>query len=365
MSIARHILAVAALALAPSLARAQGGAMLQGVADVELWKTDAGSRLLARNDGRAAWLGRVHLWGAWEPVLGLTFYALGEVEGGPAEGHSEVAVDQAGVRWTRSSAFVADAGIINSPVGAFAARRLSTRNPLIGSPDGYPVTYPLGLQLSGAGRVLDWRVAVVSLPVTHESYMPAPGAAARPAAGVGITPTTGLRIGASWTAGPYLNGDLTSALLAGEDWASYGQQVAAIDVQASRGYLEVWAEAGRSSYELPTVARPLRGVAGYAETRYTFSPRWYVAARAERNDYPYVEAVDDAWEVTSADVRNVEAGFGFRPSSHQLLKVTWRRDQWHVAPELRAYLPAGHAIAVQFSQAFDVLAIADRMTQPR
>ena len=350
---------LAATVLVPTLTQAQG-ALLQGIADVELWKTDARSALLARNEGKAAMLGRVHLWGAWEPVAGLTFHALGEAEGGPAEEHTELEVDQAGVRWTRSRTLVADAGILTSPVGTFGARRMSTRNPLIGAPDGYPVTYPLGAQLSGVVRMLDWRAAVVSLPVTNDEYTPAPSAAARPAAGVGITPTTGVRIGASWTAGPYLNRDIPSSLLAGRDWKRYGQRIAAVDVQASRGYLEVWAEAGRSAYEVPGRARAMRGVAGYVESRYTFTPRWYVAARAERNDYPYIAIEDGAWEASSSDVRNVEAGVGFRPSSHQLVKATWRRDQWRVAPALRAYLPDGHAIAVQFSQAFDVLTIVDR-----
>lgn len=361
MTASRRLLAVAALASMPAMAHAQGGVLLQGVADVELWKTDAGSALLARNEGRAAMLGRLHLWGAWEPVAGLALYAMGEVEGGPAEGHTELELDQAGVRWTRSRALVADAGILTSPVGTFGNRRLSNRNPLIGAPDGYPVTYPLGAQLSGAVRMVDWRAAVVSLPVTRDGYTPAPSAAARPAAGIGITPTTGVRLGASWTAGPYLNCDIPTAMLAGQEWKRYGQTVASLDLQASRGYVELWAEAGRSAYEVPGLARPVRGVAGYVETRYTFTPRWYVAARAERNDYPYIELEDGAWEATTTDVRNLEAGIGFRPSSHQLVKATWRRDHWRVSPALREFLPDGHAIAVQFSQSFDVLGLADQL----
>ena len=360
-SLAGAGLLIAAIAFMPSVAHAQGGVLLQGVADVELWKTDAGSALLARNDGRAAFLGRVHLWGAWEPVAGLALYAMAEAEGGPAEEHAELEVDQAGVRWTRSRALVADAGILTSPVGTFGNRRLSNRNPLVGAPDGYPVTYPLGLLLSGNARMVDWRAAVVSLPVTSEDYTPEPDAAPRPALGVGFTPATGLRFGASWTAGPYLNCDVPSALLAGRDWKGYGQRVAAIDLQASRGYVELWAEAGRSAYEVPGRARPVRGVAGYVETRYTFTPRWYAAARAERNDYPYIQLRDGAWLATATDMRNLEAGVGFRPSSHQLLKLTWRRDHWRVAPEMRDILPDGYAVAVQFSQTFDVLGIAEQV----
>ncbi len=44
-------------------------------------------------------------------------------------------------------------------VGTFAARRFSTRNPLIGEPDGYPIEYPVGVELSGSGARFDYRVA--------------------------------------------------------------------------------------------------------------------------------------------------------------------------------------------------------------
>ena len=143
------LLSAATLAAAPAIARAQGP-MLQGVADVELWKTDDGSRLLARNEGRAATLARVNLWAAWETSGGLTLYLLGEAEGGPAEEEAELEIEQAGVRWAPSRRLVIDAGMLTSPVGAFAGRRMSNRNPLIGAPDGYPVTYPYGAQRTPA-----------------------------------------------------------------------------------------------------------------------------------------------------------------------------------------------------------------------
>ena len=346
----------------PRAANAQASILLQGVADLELWKTDAKSVLLSRASGDVAPLGRVHLWSAVELPGSLTLYAMGEGIAGRAAGGSEVELEQAGVRWARTRRAIFDAGIITSPVGAFAGRRLSNRNPLVGAPDAYPVTYPLGAQLSGAMGIVDYRAAVVSLPVTHEGYTPEPGKRARPALGLGITPVVGLRVGASWTAGSYLaKSTIAPSLDAGHTWSDYDQRIAAVDLAASRGYLELWAEAARASYDVPLRAHPVQGTAAYVEARWTFTPRLYAAARAERNDYPFIEPDDrGGWTATTTDLRDAEAGIGFRPAASQLVKLTVRRDSWHVAPALREFLPNGYAVALQFSQSFDVMELLDR-----
>jgi len=350
---------VTSLALGAHTAHAQAGLLLQGVADLELWKTDSRSVLLSRAAGDVAPLARAHLWTAVELPGSLTLYAMGEGIGGRAAGETEFELEQAGARWARSRAFVLDAGMITSPVGAFAGRRLSSRNPLVGSPDAYPVSYPLGAQAAGAVGIVDWRAAVVSLPVTHDGYSPEPSTRARPALGLGLTPVVGVHVGASWTAGSYLAND--RPMLAGRAWHDYEQRLLAFDFTASRGYLELWAEAAHSAYEVPGYADAVKGMAAYVEARWTFTPRLYAAARAERNDYPFIEQpTDSTYTATTTDLRNVEAGFGFRPAASQLVKLTWRRDNWHVAPAVRPYLPDGYAVAVQFSQSFDVMDLVDR-----
>jgi hypothetical protein len=198
---ARRLLATALLGAtivgAPRIATSQGAILVQGVADAEVWNTDTGSILLTRNQGRVGALGRVNLWGAAELGHGVVLYAAGTAETGRArhEEGTEWYTDLAGIRYTRSEAFVVDAGKLTQPLGAFASRRYSVRNPLIGVPDGYPVQYPLGVQLSGARGRVDYRAAVVSLPIFHEGYTPEPSSAAHPAVGMGYTPTTGVRVG--------------------------------------------------------------------------------------------------------------------------------------------------------------------------
>src|SRR3954467_10514199 len=72
------------LVAAPVRAHAQGSLLLQGIADGEFWSTNARSNLLTRNDGQPAGLGRLQLWGAFEPWRGLVAYAQGTVEAGSA-----------------------------------------------------------------------------------------------------------------------------------------------------------------------------------------------------------------------------------------------------------------------------------------
>jgi hypothetical protein len=265
----------------------------------------------------------------------------------------------AGVRFTWSEALVVDAGKMAHPVGAFAARRYSSRNPMIGVPDGYPVQYPYGVQLSGARGRVDYRAAVVSLPVSHEGYLPEPGSAARPAIGAGYTPTTGVRLGASATWGPYLNDELPATLLGGRSWRANAQRIGALDAQVSRGYLELRGELAAARYDVPgdasAAARTVHGLTYYAEGRYTLTPRLFVAARAERNDYAFVApASATAWIATPTDMHDAELGAGWRLDRRTLLKASVRADRWDVPAELRSTLGNGAAVALQLSRTFDV-----------
>lgn len=362
MPFVRRALALTAIVALPMELGAQGGALLQGIADAEFWSTDSNSNLLTRNHGQPGTLVRLQLWGAFEPWSGLVLYALGEGAFGSAEnnvGRVAGSLDQLGVRYTRSAAFVLDIGKMTHPLGTFAARRFSTRNPLIGEPDGYPDEYPVGVQLSGAGSHFDYRVAAVSLPVYHEGYVPDPSAALRPALGAGFTPFTGLRVGGSATWGPYLNSSLPASLLAGKSWQDFQQRVWALDLAYSHDYLEVHAEFASGSYDVPGAADAVAGETWYVEAKYALGPRVFLAARAERNNYPFIRAAGaTSWTTRVTDFDDGEVGLGYRVSASLLAKVSYRADHWYITPAERAFLgPGGHALAVQISQSFDVLAL--------
>jgi hypothetical protein len=212
--------------------------VLNGIADGEAWATDSASRLLSRNGGEFATLGSFYLLAGVAPHSKVQVLFMGDIEGGDATDEAdqwEIDYQQLILRLIPSPLVVIDVGKFANPVGAFANRRLSPTNPLIGAPDGYAVTYPWGVQVSGTTSHFDYRAAAVNLPVTHEGYTPDPGTAFRPALGGGYTPIPEFRLGGSVTWGPYLNSELGAAIPAGVDWKSYGETIVAFDTRFSRG----------------------------------------------------------------------------------------------------------------------------------
>ena len=360
----RLLVIVAALLAASSApVEAQGGFLLQGVGDVELWKTDSASLLLARGGGRPSLLGRLDVWAAYEPIRNLILFAEAYGEAGSARGQpgNEIEAKQYGVRYSPSDAFVIEAGGIPQIVGEFSSRALSTRNPLIGSPDGYSLSYPRGARVDGSIGMFDYRVGVLSLPLFRAGYTPDPGLAMRPAIGVGVTPVVGLRVGVSAMSGAYLNPTLTPTQLHSQDWTSYKQRLLVVDAQFSRGYFEGHAEAARSGYDVPGRATPIDGLETYVDGKYTFTPRFFMAARYERNDYPFISPVSPTFWVANGVIFNdVEVGGGYRFGASSLLKASFRKDRW--TPNISPQAPHdnGYAVAVQWSQAFDVVELLTR-----
>jgi len=357
------IVAATLLAVSGRHATAQYGLLVQGIFDAEGWSSNATSNLLTRNGGKAAGLARLQAWGAIEPLPSVVLYALGEVEAGSASPtpSARPQTEQFGVRYGRSEHFVLDAGRITPVIGTFASRHFSTRNPLIGVPDGYTLDYPYGVKLSGEMTHADYRVALVSLPTTHINYQPTPTGRLRPAVGFGVTPIIGLRIGGSFTVGPYLNSGLASTLPTSKPWNDYNQRVAAVDFSFSRGYLETHAEGARGTFDVPGRASPITGFTYYGEAKYTLSPRFYVAARVERNNYPFIRRTTTAWISRLTDFVDGEAGVGVRLTTTTLLKGSYLADRWWVAPTAAGFRgQGGHAIAIQLSQAFDVMGLLER-----
>ena len=351
--------ALALIALISLPAGAQSGLLLQGIVDGEAWSTSNSSNLLTRNEGRPAGLGRIELWGAYEIFNGLVVYAEGAGEGGPARSDrgTTVEANQLGLRYATTPAFVVDVGKMTPVIGAFAPRHFSTRNPLIGMPDGYTLQYPVGAKVSGNVGIFDYRVAMVSLPTTHVGYQPDPSAKLRPAVGGGITPLVGLRLGGSFTVGPYLNKDDAPSVPAGTSWSDFHQRVAAFDASYSHGYLETHAEAARGTYDIPDHGS-ITGYTYYGEVKYTFTPRFFLAVRAERNKYPFIRASTTAGGSYSdrlTDFVDGEFGGGYRITRNTLIKASVRGDRWWVKPGTGFRGEGGHALAIQISQAFDVM----------
>jgi hypothetical protein len=286
--------------------------------------------------------------------------AIGELESGDGRPKNEVLegtkleIEQITLRYVHSAGLTITAGKLLSPVGTFAQRHVSTINPLIGSPDTYSVSYPWGVQVSGATLHWDYRVAVVDQPVTNTKYMPEPSAAPRLAIGAGFTAGPSLRVGASFTRGPYLGRDLDYSAAPQTIWRDYQQQIAAFDARFSRGYLELNGELAFAKYDVPGRAKALTGRAYYGEVKYTWSPRLFTAARVEANDYGFVrQQASGEWLSMAVYFKDVELGVGYRVDHRTTLKLSYRADKWETASD-------GHAIAFQATRQFDVMSWFDR-----
>ena len=362
----RRLLACATAALLAypgAVARAQGGLLFQGLTDLELWKTDAKSTLLRRTNGKPGVLARADVWAAVEPVRNVVLFGELWAEAGSArdEEGAEVYSRQYGVRWTPSDRVSVEGGQVRQVVGTFSSRLLSFRNPLIAMPDGYAPNYPYGARVDAGKGMLDFRAGVLSLPLYREGYTPPPSHAIRPAIGAGITPVIGVRFGASGTVGPYLNDGYSATQLRSQDWKSYKQKVIAGDAQISRGYFEGNAEIAASWYDVPGRPTAIKGLSFYVEPKYTFTPRFYLAARYERNDYPFINPLNaTVWIANGVIVQDVEIGGGFRPTATSLVKVTGRKDRW--TPNISPNAPKdnGYAVALQWSQTYDFVELFTR-----
>lgn len=329
---------------------AQTGLSGRLITDGELWSTDSGSRLLTRDDGHPAPLFRVQLFAAAQLGDHWSFHSLTELETGKAtsDGKTHVDFDQVELRYVDSPALIVGVGRFIHPVGAFGARRFSTVNPLIGEPDAYPEAYPWGARVEGDLANFDYRVAAVTLPVSHPGYVPDPGARLRPAVGAGYSLGPALHLGVSATIGSYLHSSLQDSVPAGKRWSDYAQRILAFDARFSSGYFESHAELALSGYDVPTRSNPVNGLSYFLEGKYTWSPRFFTALRLEENRYAFVRAAGiGVWFARDVQMLNGEVAAGYRFSPALLVKISYRRDRW--PPDLAAVLPNGHGLAIQLS----------------
>ena len=363
MKLRASALALVLLVIGAARAHGQDWLFAQTIIDGEMWATDSGSRMLSVNDGHPAPGGRAQLFlGVAPGPVQLLFMGEAEHDAG-AEGDEqfELEYDLLVLRFVASPLAVVDVGKFPTPVGAFANRRFSTTNPLIGMPDMYSVSYPWGAEVSGASSHFDYRAAVVSLPATREGYSPDPGPRPRPAFGAGVTPIPELRVGASATWGSYLSEDVAGSIPVGSAWTDYDQRVLAFDTRFSRGYFELRGELALSSYDVPTKSQTSDGVAFYLEAKQTWTPRFFTALRGERNDYPFIRPISATnWIAQNAVAYNAEVGVGFRAAREVLVKASYRGVWYDVAPSLSAALPDGYAVALQVSTNFDLTKLIER-----
>ena len=153
---------------------------------------------------------------------------------------------------------------------------------------------------------------------------------------VAVRPVVGLVLGASAARGGYVSEDVPASAAAKDlDQIAFGG-----DVEYSRDYWLVRSEMIWGRWRVPFAAAPPEGdtvsaLGAWVEGRYRLSPRWYVAARADRLAFSDITGTlfggqPTPWE---ASVTRYEAGGGCYIRRNVVARAT---VQWNHRPQTRA-----------------------------
>ena len=302
---------------------------------------------------------RVSLSGMWRPAARVAF--LTEIRSEDAQRVIPYAL-YVRVRPWQSRAFDIQAGRIPPVFGAFARRSYDAASPLIGyplayqyltslRPDAIPATaddllvmrargwranYPIGVTEPGPGVPLvsayRWDTGVQAHAVAGRfegSIAITSGTLSNPrvdddnrgrqvSGRVAWQPIVGLVLGASAARGAFLTSEVEDIVAGGMSHEGHGQSALGADAEYSRGFWLIRGELIDSRWNLPAVAAPfidapLVARAGFVETRYRLTPRFFTGARIDRLAFSSIEGqrlfggVPTPWD---APVTRVEAGGG-------------------------------------------------------
>jgi hypothetical protein len=179
-------------------------------------------------------------------------------------------------------------------------------------------TYPLGAQLTVSSGHWDARAAVINSAPTR---LYALGGPANPrqtpvfVAGGGVTPITGLRLGASFAHGAYATPDE----ITGPTTEGRGMTMAGVEGEWAFGGTKLAGEWLRTGFE--TIGDTAVAYEWFLQGQHTLTPRWFVAARTEGTSAPPL--INGIAAGTRTDFRVVETTAGFRVNRDVTLRGSY------------------------------------------
>jgi hypothetical protein len=259
------------------------------------------------------------------------------------------------------------AGKIPWPIGTWAPRAYSNKNPLISTPLMYqyhttllwfdfPSSADVLLAQAGQGQyganygyagprgmvVVDdtyWDVGIVATGSLRPLEFAFGGTAGTPGWGetgidantgktvlgrIGFVPAPFLRAGVSAAYGPYLNESLNSTLPPGKTGNDYHQTLFMSDLQLDVSRATVTAEAFTNTWESPAIG-DLDVWGGYVESKVSVAAGLYAAARYDMQRFgDILNSVGEAhtWD---RNVNRLEVGAGYRLDRGVIVKAAWQR----------------------------------------
>lgn len=261
-----------------------------------------------------------------------------------------------------------EVGKIPFPVGTYAPRSYSDKNPLIGKPLMYqhhttllwyyqPSTADALLAVAGGGQEASSYAGPGStgMPIVDDSYwdtgivaigslLPLEIAAGlttgtpgwgntsadenhskTAVARIGVAPIPSLRVGVSGAYGAYVVEALNEHLPAGTTADDYHQKLAMADAEFELGHLELRAEGYHNTWQTAHVG-DLKVKGGYMEGQFALFPGAWLAARGEAMRFSELTDSKGAVLPWDHDRDRLEIGLGYRPERTVWLKAAWQRN---------------------------------------
>ncbi len=324
-------------------------------------QSSRGTSQVAFNDGRPTFLWRLDLFGDAYITDKITAYATVR-----SQQDQILNIDYLAIRITDISpiGFNIQAGKFDMPFGNLYSRRFPADNflydlPLIyhyhtvvmsnyihpdaramlqrrgegGSP-GLPSSMPIldrgiygtGVMVFGSAGIIDYFAALMNGTVGNTgSY----GNSLNINSDLGklfrisVTPLFGLTIGGSVSWGSYLSDSIEYYFPDNSSAEDYRQITGGIDIEYTRGHFQFFSQALYNTWEYPNVTDDLNVFGYYAETKYTFRPRWFIAARVNQLLFSNIN-VDGTEQRWDHNVLRVEGGIGFAIDRNTLVKAVYK-----------------------------------------
>lgn len=267
------------------------------------------------------------------------------------------------IRYDPSHSAHLEAGLIPTPVGLWGQRAYADKNPLVSVPliYQYKTALDAGKRLQAeAGDILEPRGAAKYAPIVYDfcwntgvhgygSWGALDGGVAllngslgspkrnstynRPSvvAHLGWTPNPYVRIGSWAAAGPYLSPGFEALLPGTYEIEDYQQQTFGAHAHVSAGHAEFYAEALFNRYQHPFLG-DLDNVGGYADGRYSFATRWYVAGRVDVLSFSRLDDPAASGARWDYPLQRYEIGIGRKLTPRSVMKVVVQIVRYDGAP---------------------------------
>ena len=213
--------------------------------------------------------------------------------------------------------------------GWLSSFSLGNMTPESGLPLASGFRWDTGVQVHAAAGLVD-ATASVTMGTLSKPLFADDNAGRQLAGRLSVHPLAGLIVGASAARGPFATTTAARGAVGDGHDGEFTQTAWGGDVEYSRDYYLVRAEAVFSEWRLPAVGAPvidvpLRALATYVEGRYKVRPGLYVGARVDHLGFSEVTGSQGrrTWE---APVTRVEIGGGYSIQHNLLLKVSCQHN---------------------------------------